>query len=335
MDWDFGQQMLFWTFVPSMATKFLQKQYYSFRSSKKPPTPSEAQFHYSVIYVLVVVVYLIYSFVQVERNLPPTYYDFLDVSRNCDARDLRSQFRQMSLLYHPDKLQSLPESERVLHETRYLQIRQAYDILKEPIKRAAYDKYGLTSHDCQRCATEREYLMKALPNFITFYGGSAVFLVILSMLGTLNFGRYWRFVGLLSMGCFEAKILFSGPSSTALLVLRTLLPWRTLHEQIIMLHQLFVVVFIAISQLGPILFPEDKRTVKQMMLELENLTNLQLKESTRSFRSAFEPFARDPVAVADVQKKMEKLAVDLQLLEGNADLTVAAGKAQMRISKRK
>ncbi|KAI8905648.1 hypothetical protein DFJ77DRAFT_478494 [Powellomyces hirtus] len=345
MDLDFGWQMFFWAFVPSMATKFIQKQYYAYRRPRRTATPSEASKHYKIIYVIVVLAYLLYTIVDVERSLPATHYDYLQVDRACDAKDLRSQARQMTLMFHPDKLMTLDESERQDAEIRYLHMRQAYDVLKDPFKRSIYDKYGDKMQDCQRCLTEKDYLLKALPTVAAFYLISGGILILLSVFGTLNFGRYWRFVGLLTMGCLEFRLLTaplptspSTPQPLAATILHTLLPWRTTHEHIALLHQLFVVISIAVSQLGPILWPPTATTTAdraQMLTDLDALTNMQLKESAHNFRSVFAPFARDPAAVGELQKKMEKMAVDLQLLDGNADLTIAAGQAHMRIAKRK
>lgn len=67
---------------------------------------------------------------------------------------------------------------------------------------------------------------------------------------------------------------------------------------------------------------------------MESLTNLQASESAKVFRSAFEPFARDPVAVRELQKKMEKMAVDLKVMEGDRELVVEAVEAQKRVSSR-
>ena len=126
-----------------------------------------------------------------------------------------------------------------------------------------------------------------------------------------------------------------------------LVPWRSTHERIAMLHQLFVVSSIAFSQVGPMLYPERTRSTKQLVEELDHLTSMQLKDSAESFRSAFEPFADDPRAAGELQRKMEKvgladskhvfhmvtfpekLAIDLRLHE-DAALQTAAAHARAR-----
>ncbi|KAJ3164680.1 hypothetical protein HDU88_005112 [Geranomyces variabilis] len=354
MDWEFAQQMLFWAFVPSMATKFIQKQYYSYRLRRVPAADAQRK-HYRVIYTVVVLAYLLYSFIQVERGLPRTHYDVLGLPRGADATDMRKTVRQMTLMFHPDKLQSLAEPDRVRAEEVYLHMRQAWDVLKEPASREIYDKYGPTPN-CQRCITDRDFLYHTLPSVAAFYGMSAGLLALLSLTGTMTFGRYWRFTGLLLLGTIELGILTRPAPGTASLTALSLsslssllsfgrlvliLPHRTAHEHIILYRQLLIVASVAVSQLGPVLFADspsankDGAVMKQLLNELESLTNLQLRDSAHAFRGVFEPFQRDAVAVAELRRKMEKMAVDMRLLEGDQELVIAKGRAQMRASKRR
>ncbi|KAJ3298716.1 hypothetical protein HK104_010431 [Borealophlyctis nickersoniae] len=260
---------------------------------------------------------------EVERGLPLNLYNYMGVSQSSDMKELKSNYRTLSLQYHPDKVQGLTGEARARQEALYLKIRFAYDVLKDPHKRAVYDRFGEDVFTCARCQTERDYLLASLNGFLTFYSGSALLLGVLSILGKLDFGRYWRFVGLIAMAALEAGMLVGQADP-----LSYVFPWRTTQERVIMLRESFIVAFIAVSQIGPVLFPE-KKSVRQSLLELETLTDMQLKESTVNFKSAFEPFADDPVAAGELQRKIEKMAVDLQLLE-NANLSAAASRAQSR-----
>ncbi|OBA23524.1 DnaJ-domain-containing protein [Metschnikowia bicuspidata var. bicuspidata NRRL YB-4993] len=70
----------------------------------------------------------------VAAGLDP--YEVLGVPRDADDRTIKSQYRQLSKQYHPDKN---PDPEA--HE-RFLQVGEAYGILDDPQKRENYDKYG-------------------------------------------------------------------------------------------------------------------------------------------------------------------------------------------------
>jgi molecular chaperone DnaJ len=65
------------------------------------------------------------------------YYDLLGVSRDADDAALKSAFRKKAMLYHPDKNPGNAEA-----EATFKQINEAYDVLKDPQKRAAYDRFG-------------------------------------------------------------------------------------------------------------------------------------------------------------------------------------------------
>jgi molecular chaperone DnaJ len=65
------------------------------------------------------------------------YYDVLEVDRNADEIELKSAFRKLAMKWHPDRN---PGDRNC--ETRFKEINEAYEVLKDPDKRAAYDRFG-------------------------------------------------------------------------------------------------------------------------------------------------------------------------------------------------
>ncbi|PZQ51041.1 MAG: molecular chaperone DnaJ [Novosphingobium pentaromativorans] len=65
------------------------------------------------------------------------YYELLEVERGADDKTIKSSYRRLAMRYHPDKNPGCGDS-----EARFKQISEAYDCLKDPQKRAAYDRYG-------------------------------------------------------------------------------------------------------------------------------------------------------------------------------------------------
>ena len=65
------------------------------------------------------------------------FYEVLGVARDADEATLKSAFRRLAVKHHPDKNPDDPEAEQ-----RFKEINEAYDILKDPEKRAAYDRFG-------------------------------------------------------------------------------------------------------------------------------------------------------------------------------------------------
>lgn len=65
------------------------------------------------------------------------YYELLEVERTADEKVLKSAYRRLAMRYHPDKNPGDREA-----EARFKAINEAYDCLKDPQKRAAYDRFG-------------------------------------------------------------------------------------------------------------------------------------------------------------------------------------------------
>ncbi len=65
------------------------------------------------------------------------YYDLLNSSRDASADDLKKAYRKMAMKYHPDKNPGNKEAEH-----KFKEINEAYDVLRDEQKRAAYDRYG-------------------------------------------------------------------------------------------------------------------------------------------------------------------------------------------------
>src|SRR5712672_497461 len=65
------------------------------------------------------------------------YYETLEVDRTADESRLKAAFRKLAMKWHPDKNPGDAQS-----EIRFKEINEAYEILKDGEKRAAYDRFG-------------------------------------------------------------------------------------------------------------------------------------------------------------------------------------------------
>jgi molecular chaperone DnaJ len=65
------------------------------------------------------------------------YYEILGVSRTCTEVELKAAFRKLAMQHHPDRN---PGDANCEH--RFKEINEAYDVLKDGDKRAAYDRFG-------------------------------------------------------------------------------------------------------------------------------------------------------------------------------------------------
>lgn len=66
-------------------------------------------------------------------------YDVLGVSKNANDSELKKAYRKLAMKFHPDK--STPQNKEV-NETKFKEISNAYDILKDSEKRKLYDQFG-------------------------------------------------------------------------------------------------------------------------------------------------------------------------------------------------
>jgi molecular chaperone DnaJ len=65
------------------------------------------------------------------------YYEILGVARDADATTIKSAFRKLAMKLHPDQNPGCKVSEE-----KFKEIGEAYAVLSDPEKRAAYDRYG-------------------------------------------------------------------------------------------------------------------------------------------------------------------------------------------------
>ena len=64
------------------------------------------------------------------------YYDILEVTREASKDEIKRAYRKMARKFHPD-ISKEPDAEE-----RFKQVGEAYEVLKDAEKRAAYDQLG-------------------------------------------------------------------------------------------------------------------------------------------------------------------------------------------------
>jgi molecular chaperone DnaJ len=65
------------------------------------------------------------------------FYNVLGIARNADEAAIKSAFRKAAMQYHPDRNRDNPDAEQ-----KFKEVNEAYEVLSDPQKRAAYDRFG-------------------------------------------------------------------------------------------------------------------------------------------------------------------------------------------------
>lgn len=95
------------------------------------------------------------------------FYAVLGVPREASDEDIKKAYRRLAMQWHPDRNGGSKEAEE-----KFKEITEAYDVLRDAQKRAAYDRYG---EDGLRGASQQQYahvdLSEALNIFMRDFGG--------------------------------------------------------------------------------------------------------------------------------------------------------------------
>src|SRR3954462_10306609 len=65
------------------------------------------------------------------------YYQTLGVQRGASDAEIKTAYRKLAMRYHPDRNNGSKEAEE-----KFKEITEAYDVLRDANKRAAYDRFG-------------------------------------------------------------------------------------------------------------------------------------------------------------------------------------------------
>src|SRR6202012_3485045 len=77
------------------------------------------------------------SATEVRSLMARCYYEVLEVERTCSETELKAAFRKTAMAHHPDRNDGCTEQ-----EAKFKEVNEAYSVLSDPQKRAAYDRFG-------------------------------------------------------------------------------------------------------------------------------------------------------------------------------------------------
>lgn len=303
-----------------MVTGWLQSFYYSLtiRAGSPKPQPGTPKYllHRRRIHITVVSAYLLYTIYEADWDIrrASDFYQDLGLPHTATDREIKSRFRRLAAIHHPDKISpSAPSSERY-----FVHLKLAQDTLLNPAERFAYERFGPAMLDWQRCASVRDYVSTGLQAILPYYGGAALVMYLFSWLGYLEWGKYWRWLTLLCLCVFEVHAI-TRPyfPAAATQVLNPLLTTFTRHppylpfQLIALCKKMSVTLYIAFSQIGPLLASSPVPTSSNPEQALDNqLTRLDATaraadtEASRLIAMEMSPFIGDDAALGSVKGKV-------------------------------
>src|SRR5215208_4631865 len=72
------------------------------------------------------------------------YYEVLGLNKDAPEEEIKKAYRKLAMKWHPDRNPDNPKAEETFKEAK-----EAYEVLSDPNKRAAYDQFGHAGVDPQ------------------------------------------------------------------------------------------------------------------------------------------------------------------------------------------
>ncbi|KAJ4306228.1 hypothetical protein N0V88_001025 [Collariella sp. IMI 366227] len=311
--------LLGWSFLPNVLTGWTQTLYYgiAIRAGDPKPQPGSPRFaeHRRRIHILVVTLYLLYTIYEADYDLQRagTFYTDLSVPLTATDREIKSRFRRLAALYHPDKATASGSSPADVN-AYFVHLKTAADTLTDPARRFAYERLGPDVVAWQRCVTIRDYVVRGATNLVPYYGTAAVLMYGLGLLGYLDWGRFERWLVLAVLFVFEVHCV-TRPGMPAVLekVVNPVLgrlagraPYLQF-QAISLARKLSVTVYIAFSQIGPLLAADtssgqvvvgvkkgnDDAVLREGLERLEQTVKKLDGDVSRLLETEMAPFAGD------------------------------------------
>ncbi|KAM5352424.1 hypothetical protein ACJ41O_005147 [Fusarium nematophilum] len=320
--------MLGWAFLPSLATSWIQSIYYGFtiRAGDPKPAPGSARFnsHRRTIHILVVAAYLLYTIFEADydQRRISSYYADLGVPLEATDREVKSRFRRLAATHHPDKAGGDAADSAAF----FMHLKLASDTLQDAAKRFAYERFGPEIARWQKCVTIRDFVIRGvISGILPHYAVAAASVYVLGLFGYMEFGKYYRWLILLTLCTFELHTV-SRPdfppfvnAINAVITRVSPLPPYLPFQVISLARRLTITIYIALSQIGPLLAaqfggaskPEedDEKALRQSLNRLEMLSKQLDGDATRLLDMEMGPYKGDAEATAKLQGKMREWLV--------------------------
>lgn len=336
-----------WAFLPNLVTGWLQSIYYgiTIRAGDPKPQPGTPRYikHRRRIHMTVIIVYLLYTFYEADYIMRQSgdFYQDLGLAPGAEEKQIKSRFRRLAALQHPDKV---PTDDLIRHaaaESNFVNLKTAQDTLSDPVRRFAYERFGPDMLKWQHCKTVRDYLVTGIQtSSLPLYAGSTLMMALLSLTSYLQGGRFWRyltFVGLFVLEYHTITRPYPPPLLTK--IFNPVLSKLTFHppllpfQLLVLARKATFTLFIAFSQLGN-LFPQSKPAATANMsphdlnqlARLEGTAKASEIESSRLLALDMSPFVGDEQGTKELRARVKEWLVN-NTIRADPEVRDAMGRA--------
>ena len=291
----------------------------------------------------VIILYLLYTLYEADYILRQSgdFYQNLGLAPGVEEKQIKSRFRRLAALQHPDKIPTDDPIRHAAAESNFVNLKTAQDTLSDPIKRFAYERFGPDMLKWQHCKTVRDYLVAGIQtSSLALYAGTALMMGLLSLTNYLQWGRFWRYLTFAALFLLEYHII-TRPYTSPLLtkIINPILSKLTVHPPLLpfqlltLARKAMFTLSIAFSQLGN-LFPQGKPITTtttsqhdlQQLVRLEGIAKANELESSRLLAMDMAPFVGDEQGTNELRGRVKEWLVN-NTIRADPEVRDAMGRA--------
>lgn len=211
--------------------------------------------------MLVVSLYLAYTIYEADHDIrtASSFYADLGVTPSATEREIKSRFRRLAALHHPDKAGTAGATSDAADY--FIHLKTASETLQDAARRFAYERFGPDVVRWQRCSSVRDYVAHGvLHGLLPHYAVAAAAVWLLGLLGYMDYARFYRWLLVALVLVLELHAV-TRPRFPALLdaanaLVAAVAPRRAPYlpfQMVALARKLTITCYIALSQLGPVI----------------------------------------------------------------------------------
>ncbi len=277
--------------------------------------------------------YLLYTIYEANYDLrsAPSFYTELGIPVTAADREIKSRFRRLAALHHPDKAgASNGGGDAAASSAFFIHLKTASDTLQDAAKRYAYERFGPAMLAWSKCVTVRDFVTHGVVyTILPYYAVAAATIYAFGLLGYMDFAKFYRWLLLVTLCLLEVTVAtrpsFPAPLGALNAVLGTAsrggvppyLPFELVH----LARKITLTVYIALSQIGPIItaqlnphadkgVEDEDKALQAGLLRLEGLTRQMDADAARLIDMELTPFKGDEEMAGRMRTKMREWLIN-------------------------